>query len=192
MLKHPNATVAGTGSGAGVAVVWILGNIFHIDISAETGAAIAGGVATVALLIGRHGVRGIVRLIWRGAGAAALVALLLALLAAGPAAAKKPRAAAATTATLTASWADGKLVLAGCGYDILIDGGVKVVFTRPDGSTLTGYIGIWNDGPATDTHPGASCLDWNYTYATQPGTWTIDTYQAGLPLAEATVDVPAT
>lgn len=67
-MRHPNATVAGSSSGAGVLVVWLLGNVAHVDISAEAGAAIAGGVATIALLIGRHGIRGIWRIIVSGNG----------------------------------------------------------------------------------------------------------------------------
>lgn len=65
-MKHPNATVAGGSSGLGVAVVWLAGNVFHQDLSAESGAAIAGAVATVALLVGRHGIKGIWRMVVNG------------------------------------------------------------------------------------------------------------------------------
>lgn len=181
-MKHPNATVAGSTSGAGVLVVWILGNIFHVDVSAESGAAIAGGVATLALLVGRHGVRGIVHTIWRGAAATILLALV-ALLVAGSVAAKKPVHAAATV-TLSASWSDGRLVITGCGYDISIDGGVQAVYTHPDGSTETFAIGVWND----DTH-GHGCLDSNYILADDPGVWAIATYQAGVLVGQTTVAV---
>lgn len=66
---HPNATVAGGGAGLGVVVVWLLGNVFHVEVSAETGAAVAGGVAAFALLVGRHGIKGLAGLIWHGDGA---------------------------------------------------------------------------------------------------------------------------
>lgn len=65
-MKNPNAAVAGTTSGAGVLLVWLLGNVFHIDLSAELGAAIAGGVGTVALFIGREGISGVWHTLWRG------------------------------------------------------------------------------------------------------------------------------
>lgn len=64
--RHPNATVNGGSAGLAVAVVWLVGNVFHLDLSAEAGAAIAGAVGTVALLIGRHGLRGLWRIIVNG------------------------------------------------------------------------------------------------------------------------------
>jgi hypothetical protein len=66
-VKHPNATVAGGTTCAGVFVVWLLGH-FHVALSAEDGALIAGGIATVALFVGRHGVKGVWNLIVNGTG----------------------------------------------------------------------------------------------------------------------------
>jgi hypothetical protein len=63
---HPNATTATGTAGVGVLAVWLLGNVFHIDISAETGAAIAGGVTAVVLFVGRHGVKGVWRALMHG------------------------------------------------------------------------------------------------------------------------------
>ena len=56
-MKNPNATVAAGGSGLSVLVVWLLGYL-HVALSAEAGAAIAGAVASVALFIGREGIKG--------------------------------------------------------------------------------------------------------------------------------------
>ena len=66
-MAHPNALTAGSTTGVGVVVVWLLGH-FGVDISAEVGAAIAGGEAAVALFIGRKGILGVAHLIWRGSG----------------------------------------------------------------------------------------------------------------------------
>lgn len=111
----------------------------------------------------------------------ALILAAVCLVFSGIAAAKKPVSAAAT-ATLSGSWSDGKLSISGCGYDISIDGGVKVVYTHPDATTETWYTGIfWADG--------AQCLDNNYIPATDAGVWTVDTYQAGVQVAETTVTV---
>jgi hypothetical protein len=65
--SDPNAAVAGGTTGAGVLVVWLLG-YFGVDLSAELGAAIAGGAATVLLVIGRRGIKGTLQRVWRGAG----------------------------------------------------------------------------------------------------------------------------
>lgn len=65
--SDPNAVVAGGTTGVGVLVVWLLG-YFGVDISAEVGAAIAGGAATVLLVIGRRGIKGTLQRIWSGSG----------------------------------------------------------------------------------------------------------------------------
>jgi hypothetical protein len=67
MTNDPNAAVAGGTTGVGVLVVWLLGYL-GIDLSAELGAAIAGGAATVLLVIGRRGITGTLQRVWRGAG----------------------------------------------------------------------------------------------------------------------------
>jgi hypothetical protein len=67
MTNDPNAAVAGGTTGVGVLVVWLLGYL-GIDLSAELGAAIAGGAATVLLVIGRRGIKGTLQRVWRGAG----------------------------------------------------------------------------------------------------------------------------
>lgn len=69
-MQHPNATVGAGGTGLGVLVVWFLGNVWpHAEISAEAGVAITGAVITAVLFVGRHGLAGIARMIWKGNGA---------------------------------------------------------------------------------------------------------------------------
>jgi hypothetical protein len=66
--KHPNAIVAGTsGGGGGVLVVWLLG-LAGVEMTPEIGALIAGALGSAALIVGRKGVRGLARAIWRGSG----------------------------------------------------------------------------------------------------------------------------
>lgn len=65
--ENPNAAVAGSTTGAGIGVVWLLGYA-GVDLTPELGALIAGGATTAALFLGRHGIRGFLRMIWRGNG----------------------------------------------------------------------------------------------------------------------------
>ena len=65
--SDPNASVAGGSTGVGVLVVWLLGR-YGVDLSAEVGAAIAGGAATILLVIGRRGIKGTLQRIWSGSG----------------------------------------------------------------------------------------------------------------------------
>jgi len=76
-VNHPNAAVAGGGTGLAVFVVWLAGYL-HLSLSAEDGAAIAGGLATVVLFVGREGIKGAWKRIWGGQdGLAMLEALTL-------------------------------------------------------------------------------------------------------------------
>ena len=64
--KHPNASVAvGSGSGLGALVVWGVG-LGGVVMPAEIGAVIGGGVAGVALLVGKQGIKGLATIVWRG------------------------------------------------------------------------------------------------------------------------------
>ena len=66
---NPNAAVAGTSSGIAVFVIWILTNVWpKVDLSAEAGGAIAGGIATMLLFFGRNGLAGVWRIILHGVG----------------------------------------------------------------------------------------------------------------------------
>lgn len=63
--QHPNATLAGGATGGALFVVWILG-YFGVNISAELGAVVSGGLATVLLFIGRKGLCGVVEFLLHG------------------------------------------------------------------------------------------------------------------------------
>jgi hypothetical protein len=66
MAKHPNASVAlGSGSGLGALIVWVVG-LGGVMMPAEVGAVIGGGVAGVALVIGRRGIIGLMGVLWHG------------------------------------------------------------------------------------------------------------------------------
>lgn len=64
-MQHPNATTAAGTGGLAVFVVWLLGH-FHVALSAEDGAIVAGVVATVVLFVGRNGLVGLWNLIKHG------------------------------------------------------------------------------------------------------------------------------
>ena len=65
MLSNPNTNAGAIGGALGVLVSWLLGH-YHVDLSAEDGAAISTGIAALLLYIGRDGLRGIFRTLWRG------------------------------------------------------------------------------------------------------------------------------
>lgn len=63
--QHPNASLA-TGLGSfGVLLVWVAGNL-GLSLNAEEASAASGAVTSIGLVIGRRGIIGIVRMIWRG------------------------------------------------------------------------------------------------------------------------------
>jgi hypothetical protein len=66
--RHPNASLGGTGGTAGVALVWLLTSYAHMPLNATQGAAVATGSATAFLVIGRHGFKGIWRILCDGVG----------------------------------------------------------------------------------------------------------------------------
>lgn len=65
MKTNPNAKVAGGVGLSGILLVAVLG-YFNVDLTAEAGATIAAGMTTSALFIGRNGIVGVFRMIWRG------------------------------------------------------------------------------------------------------------------------------
>jgi hypothetical protein len=69
MKKHPNATVAGGLGGVAALVAW-LAELEHVAMPAPVAVLAAGILTTVVLAIGRDGVRGIARRLWRGDGTA--------------------------------------------------------------------------------------------------------------------------
>ena len=77
-MKHPNAAVAAGGSSLSVIVVWLLGR-FHVALSAEDGAIVAGVVASVALFVGRNGLKGVWKRLWGGQDGLALLEAIIVL-----------------------------------------------------------------------------------------------------------------
>lgn len=65
MLNNPNTNAGAVGGALGVLVSWLLGR-YHVGLSAEDGAAISTGLAALVLYIGRDGLRGVFRNLWRG------------------------------------------------------------------------------------------------------------------------------
>lgn len=65
--QHPNASTATGLGGLGVLTVWLLGH-FHVSLTGEDSAVISGAITSVGLFIGRAGVKGLIRVIWRGQG----------------------------------------------------------------------------------------------------------------------------
>jgi hypothetical protein len=65
-MSHTNGNVAAGGGGAAVIVLLLAHRVWHVELSAEEGAAIAVAVASGLLYLGRNGVRGIVRIVYRG------------------------------------------------------------------------------------------------------------------------------
>jgi hypothetical protein len=64
---NPNAVIGGgSGIAGGLLIVQVF-NWFGYDLDAGTGAVIAGVVSLVVLFIGRNGIRGAIRKIWKGA-----------------------------------------------------------------------------------------------------------------------------
>ncbi len=64
---NPNANVAGSSGVVAIGIVWFLGNVWpHAQISAELGAGIAGGTATVLLWLGRNGLAGVKNAVLHG------------------------------------------------------------------------------------------------------------------------------
>lgn len=65
MRTNPNTNAGAIGGALGVLVSWLLGH-YHIDLSAEDGAAISTVLAAFLLYVGRDGLRGLFRDLWRG------------------------------------------------------------------------------------------------------------------------------
>lgn len=64
-LKHPNAVASGSSSTAGVLLIYVLG-LVGLTLTPVVAAAAVGALGTLTLLIGREGMRGILRTIWKG------------------------------------------------------------------------------------------------------------------------------
>lgn len=66
LRTHPNAVIGGGSGGLGFLLVWALNRWTGAAIDGETGALIATGASTVALFVGREGIRGAARRLWSG------------------------------------------------------------------------------------------------------------------------------
>lgn len=68
LAKNPNAATAGvTGVGFGTLLVWLLGH-FGVQMDNEVAVVVATTVTTVVLFIGKRGLRGVIRKVWKGEG----------------------------------------------------------------------------------------------------------------------------
>lgn len=70
MSKHPNSATA-LGSASVVAVVLYVLSLFGVEVPEppmEVTLALGGLASSLALLIGRSGVRGLLSMVWRGRG----------------------------------------------------------------------------------------------------------------------------
>ena len=68
MNSHPNATVSGLSAALGTIVVAAL-DYYGYELEPAVAAAVVGATSAIVLAIGRDGVRGIVRRVWRGGAA---------------------------------------------------------------------------------------------------------------------------
>lgn len=61
--NNANATIGGIGGGVGLGELaqWLLNGVLHWNVSPAACVAVAGGLATVVLFIGRRGLVGVVR-----------------------------------------------------------------------------------------------------------------------------------
>lgn len=65
--NNPNASLATGTAGIGVVAIYILG-IFGVNPPPEVAVAGAGAFTSLVLFIGKSGLSGIPRLIWKGSG----------------------------------------------------------------------------------------------------------------------------
>jgi hypothetical protein len=64
--RHPNASRALThGSGLGALMVWVIG-LGGLEMPPEIAAAFAGAIASMFLLIGKRGIKGMIDDLWNG------------------------------------------------------------------------------------------------------------------------------
>lgn len=106
--------------------------------------------------------------------------LLSALVVASPAlAGRGHRNSSTAPTTVTATVTGAQVSLSGCGFVVEP---VQAVYMKPDGTTETWYIGIFNDN-------NVACLDNNYIFVTEAGSWSVTLYQEGLPVASTTFEV---
>ncbi len=64
--RNPNAAAGAVGGAAGVLIAWLLS--LWVDITPEGGAALSTVIAAAVLFVGRNGLVGLWRMVWRGRG----------------------------------------------------------------------------------------------------------------------------
>lgn len=64
--NHPNATLSGTTGALATVAVWFSTSVLGLDMDATVGAAVATTLSAFALVLGRRGLRGLLRLMWAG------------------------------------------------------------------------------------------------------------------------------
>lgn len=64
-MPHPNASLAAGSSSIAVVIVWLSGH-FGLDMTAEVAASVTGLIASGMLVLGRNGLRGLMRILWHG------------------------------------------------------------------------------------------------------------------------------
>jgi hypothetical protein len=68
-LNHPNAAAAAVLTGPAAVIVW-LAERGGIEMPATVAVTVGGFVIAFGLLVGRKGIRGIARILWRGSESA--------------------------------------------------------------------------------------------------------------------------
>jgi hypothetical protein len=66
--NNPNASLAAGSTGVGVVVIYLLG-LLGVSLSPEVAVALGGGVTAALLFVGKNGLKGVWRVIWRGSDA---------------------------------------------------------------------------------------------------------------------------
>lgn len=66
IARNPNAAVGAVSAGGLGTIVALLFRWAGVELEPEAASAIAGGLAGLALWIGREGIKGLARRVWRG------------------------------------------------------------------------------------------------------------------------------
>lgn len=67
-MKHPNAATSLIAGGGGGSAVYAILNAAGVHVTPEVAIWIAAAASTVVLFVGRNGLQGVARIIWRGTG----------------------------------------------------------------------------------------------------------------------------
>lgn len=64
-MQHPNAATATGSIGPAVLLIWLAGH-YGIDLNAEQATVATGLFIAAGLFVGKRGVKGVARILWRG------------------------------------------------------------------------------------------------------------------------------